>query len=486
MMKRTLLIVLSILTIQGYSQSTFFSIYNSPVHDEIFSVAETSDNDYILSGCCDVQNGITSGHLIKIDNYGNLLSEIIDQHQDLSYFTKVLHKENTPTELFAICTINSSQNDTIRILSLNTDLQTTKIADYIFTDSLRYIVQEAVNLSDSVLYMSLSRSDQNYTDLAILKFNISDSIFTLFTPEEFDVRIPIDMFLDEANQRIKLSCWGNRLRNEPANKIFNFDLDLNLLTTYVYPTYINSQLRICGMNDTSYLACGSYYRPYDTQRLNTIRLSSNNAVTDSVELNYGYDTITLTSAGRGMLVTNTNIWVVGWYDVIIFQLPFSIRPNWIQLSKLDFDLNIISQHYYGGNGSYVPEDIIETSDNGILIAGYYFNPNAVPLIYQMDPFLLKTNSEGVVVSSDDNDPPITHEAIVLPNPGKDYLQVKLAVQHKSAQLQMFDISGHLVFERDIRTSLERINVSSLIDGTYVYRITASKRLIGSGKWIKLK
>ncbi len=74
--------------------------------------------------------------------------------------------------------------------------------------------------------------------------------------------------------------------------------------------------------------------------------------------------------------------------------------------------------------------------------------------------------------------------MVFPNPGKEFLQVKLVVQHKSAHLQFFDMSGRLVLETDLSGDMQRIETAQLGSGAYIYRITASNRVIGSGKWVK--
>ncbi|HOP14366.1 MAG TPA: T9SS type A sorting domain-containing protein, partial [Lentimicrobium sp.] len=116
--------------------------------------------------------------------------------------------------------------------------------------------------------------------------------------------------------------------------------------------------------------------------------------------------------------------------------------------------------------------------------GDYYNPNSAPMVYQRDPFVLKLNSEGLIVNVDNHEEPIAQEALVLPNPGREFLQVKLAVQHKSAHFQLFDLGGRLVLETDLSRDIKQIGTAQLGSGAYIYRITASNRVIGSGKWVK--
>ncbi|HAH60158.1 MAG TPA: hypothetical protein DCL86_18655, partial [Bacteroidales bacterium] len=178
------------------------------------------------------------------------------------------------------------------------------------------------------------------------------------------------------------------------------------------------------------------------------------------------------------------IWAVGWYNVIPQLMLCSPSPTWVVLNKLNHDLVLIEQLFYGGDGVYVPRDIIETSDQHIVVTGEYYDPFLVPYECQFDPFVLKVNSEGLIVSSQSHDLPIAQEAIVFPNPGSGYLQVKLAVQHRQAALQLFDMNGRLMLDKEINTDLQQVNTSSLAKGIYPYRITAKGKVIGNGKWVK--
>jgi len=62
--------------------------------------------------------------------------------------------------------------------------------------------------------------------------------------------------------------------------------------------------------------------------------------------------------------------------------------------------------------------------------------------------------------------------------------VKLAVQHKTATLQLFDLNGRLVHTEEIIGDMQQVNTTALAGGIYPYRITANNRLIGGGKWVK--
>jgi hypothetical protein len=194
--------------------------------------------------------------------------------------------------------------------------------------------------------------------------------------------------------------------------------------------------------------------------------------------------MTYPAAGNSILVSAEYIWVVGWYNVIPQNVPCSFEYSWVVLNKLNHDLELQEQLFYGGDGVYIPKDIIGTADQHLVVTGDYYDPNHAPYECQFDPFVLKVNSEGLIVNTTNPDEPVAQEALVFPNPGNGYLQVKLAIQHQQARLQLFNMNGRSMLEEEISMDMQQINTSSLPTGIYPYRITANGRVIGNGKWVK--
>ncbi|MBL7906220.1 MAG: T9SS type A sorting domain-containing protein, partial [Bacteroidales bacterium] len=56
--------------------------------------------------------------------------------------------------------------------------------------------------------------------------------------------------------------------------------------------------------------------------------------------------------------------------------------------------------------------------------------------------------------------------------------------HKTARFQLFDTGGRQVLETDLSGDMQRVKTEQLPSGVYIYRITGSNRVIGSGKWLK--
>jgi len=159
-------------------------------------------------------------------------------------------------------------------------------------------------------------------------------------------------------------------------------------------------------------------------------------------------------------------------------------PTWFVVLQTDSLLNVRWERFYGGDANYLMTNLIATRDGGCLEAGtrydYMNNPEQ-----QTDIIVLKLNSEGLLVG--DHELPETRmsEAIVYPNPGTDALQIRLAVQHPTALLELFDANGRLVLSQQLHQKESRIAVNQLPSGTYIYKLSADTGLLESGKWVKM-
>jgi hypothetical protein len=156
---------------------------------------------------------------------------------------------------------------------------------------------------------------------------------------------------------------------------------------------------------------------------------------------------------------------------------------WIQITRLDLDLNLISHHFYGGDAEYLPYCIAPTSDGGAIVTGFVWD-YSIPDNYQYDIFALKFDTSGIVTGKHEEESWKASEAILVPNPGIEYCIVLLGAQYKTAELNISDLNGKIVLNRTIDQYQTKISTSHLPVGSYVYSVTANGHLIGSGKWIR--
>ncbi|MBQ6728816.1 MAG: T9SS type A sorting domain-containing protein, partial [Bacteroidales bacterium] len=55
---------------------------------------------------------------------------------------------------------------------------------------------------------------------------------------------------------------------------------------------------------------------------------------------------------------------------------------------------------------------------------------------------------------------------------------------KDARVDVFDLSGRMVYGREITENVTTINAEGWPSGTYVWKVIANGKEVESGKWIK--
>jgi hypothetical protein len=73
---------------------------------------------------------------------------------------------------------------------------------------------------------------------------------------------------------------------------------------------------------------------------------------------------------------------------------------------------------------------------------------------------------------------------VFPNPGSNYLKVRVAAHYKQSIFELFDLNGRIVLTKSINGKWGEINTSALPSGSYIYRVWNEEGLFESGKWWK--
>ena len=173
------------------------------------------------------------------------------------------------------------------------------------------------------------------------------------------------------------------------------------------------------------------------------------------------------------------IFVTGSFDNALGLFPE--QYCWVYVAKLDTGLNLINERYFGGDASYDVYSLTATDDGGIAVCGYRYDyltnePN------EGDAFIIKFNPDLWVNIPDNLKIPI-HNAIVYPNPGKEYLKIRTTI--KNSDFKLFNASGKLILTKNISDLVTEINTKHLLKGTYYWIIYQNEKTVDNGKWIKL-
>ena len=158
-------------------------------------------------------------------------------------------------------------------------------------------------------------------------------------------------------------------------------------------------------------------------------------------------------------------------------------PSNYVILQTDSLLNIRWERFYG-SGDYYYElmKVVATKDGGCLLAGTRYNYNVG--VKERDIFIVKLNNEGLLVGTNDKPALKMHEALVFPNPGSNYLRVRVAAQYRHNTFELYDLSGKQVLKQQISGKWAEVNTTFLKTGTYVYKIYNNEGLYETGKWVK--
>jgi hypothetical protein len=161
------------------------------------------------------------------------------------------------------------------------------------------------------------------------------------------------------------------------------------------------------------------------------------------------------------------------------QFPYQTSPSWIIITKLDTDLNIIWQKYYGGDAHYVLYGIIPSSDGGCVMLGTRFHPDNPTGI---DGYILKVGPDGLVSVPEVPGGLQVKEVIVFPNPGSTHLNIQTG--HENLEIRFYSANGSLHHLEKVNRFNHTINTASWPAGAYIYQIYKNESLLDNGKWLK--
>ena len=88
------------------------------------------------------------------------------------------------------------------------------------------------------------------------------------------------------------------------------------------------------------------------------------------------------------------ICIAGTYNVVPIQWPNTY--NWVYVAKLDQELNIINEQYYGGDAEYIVGSMTACEDGGIAVGGMCYD--YLVNDHEHDAFILKTDA-GLMVNT---------------------------------------------------------------------------------------
>jgi hypothetical protein len=139
----------------------------------------------------------------------------------------------------------------------------------------------------------------------------------------------------------------------------------------------------------------------------------------------------------------------------------------------DFSLNILEGDNYTISGNKViPAD----SYVGWLMVNVQVNDSTV----NSNTYQVPVEVTGTVYSEVQQLPVV----LVYPNPSQDYIRFSLQnIQNKIAFVEIFNINGELVMQEKINLKSQQININTLPEGIFIYKIKTHKKMLQTGEFI---
>ena len=319
---------------------------------------------------------------------------------------------------------------------------------------------------------------------SIFPYNIP-YIFFYVIDEQFD-SIKANFYVDSTR-----TCYAIHQVNDSSYWLidgirpdyYTMDNILNLTShKYAVPHWINAPYGNKWDTDTSFYLVGEWndgpdddigffrqFNPIDS----TNNLFNTWGTLDTLDLPASWEALDFNTIDSIFIGGSTNIWAGN----------FNPWPSWYFIIQTDSNLNARWERFYGGDAYYVMHKIIASNDGGCIVAGTRYDYQNVTE-EELDIHILKLNSEGLLVGTNENPAIEMYEVLVFPNPGSNYLKVRIAAQYKQSSFKLYDISGKQVLSQQITGKWGDVNTTFLKAGTYLYKIYNHKGLHESGKWVK--
>ena len=459
--------------------ATFEYLLSTSRNEVVQDVVELSTGEIFLCGFVSKPNefmGKSGGLVFKIDSKGHFMDSIIFYNSNRRIvIDRLLQDSNN----MIVCSGYSS--DTIQefIGHKNSRIELKRI-----NDQLVIIDSSSFNLPTNYEYwFSLTERGASNNILVGGTFKtLNFHIFLYIINNSFD-SIRARYYNDNGRvcgalkQLSDTTYWmADDIRSDYY--LINEKLDFTIYEN-ARPNNVNSPYGICWDTDTSFYLTGEWnggndhdiglykqYHPIDS--------------TNNIFKSWGTSSLDIPATHALDFDHKDTIFIGGTKGYGMF---FGTWPSWYYVLQTDSNLNIRWERFYGGDAYYKMQKIVAAQDGGCIIVGTRYDYQNVTQ-EELDIHVLKLNSEGLLVSTPEEPSIEMREALVFPNPGTNYLKVRVAAHHRQSTIELFDIKGRIVLSESINGKWGEINTSCLPSGTYIYRVYNEEGLFESGKWLK--
>jgi hypothetical protein len=480
-----LLVTAALIPMSAKTQSFEVNIV-SPYRIQPSNGIETVEGDYILLFNNWAFPDPIYPRIVKIDQSGNVINDIIVDLFDYLTLTSIFY-DSIDGSFIIIGSVASAPDfitDGIIVATYSSDLE-----------MLEYTILDSPFQDDTIVSAALLNSCGNIVLTGYKFLNgwygfvyVLDATFSIEKQALFNFSCLINSIVEYFNDEFSgylITMNGKPDGLSTGEYLIKTDSSLNVL--YYYPS--NTMLFGGGLTcitpfDSLFILTGKYFRfvppNYVERDVGVEIIDHNNTLLASNVFGKLPDTIDFPGVYSGAAVIDANnIFVPGTSNVKIMEYPYAPTPSWFMLNKLDGDLNLQWQKFYGGDAHYFLYGIIPSSDGGCVMLGTRYHPDNPTGI---DGYILKVGPDGLVSVPEIPGGLQVREVIVFPNPGTSQLHIQTG--HDDLEIRFYSTTGSLFQVEKVNRFIHTINTTTWPAGAYIYQIYKGESLLDKGKWIK--
>lgn len=461
-------------------QNTFTLLISDSINEFPGDIVELSDHSFVLSSEYD-HSSINKAlqRFFKINSEGKITHDSIFSNPNGSCNLLKLVFIND-TNIFCIGDWeNLNYKDQRWVTSIDSGLNFSWDKKYQLNYNYAKTAATFLNSQGRIISVATATNDIVHTYLYFQEYSLKGDTIKSSIDSSASGAIIFAMieFPDSGKYRAAVISYN---QNSPGQLLI-IDSSLKVGKVDPIPNSISMYNAVKKINDSGFYLSGNIYpdKSYDY----AIMSLNKNDNCKKISIIGQQDTIDYAGIDQSMDFMDPNkVFVGGTSNIALYFGHYGQQNSWYVLSNFDSVLNKRWTKYYGGDAYYLLQSVVATKDGGVLLVGTRYDYPTQS--NKCDIYLIKVDENGILSTSDHMESSQTHNAIVYPNPGSDYLIIESGPQISGAQFLMTTIDGKQGVAKTLTERKTTLVTQSLPSGTYIWKIVFKDKIIETGKWVK--
>lgn len=433
-------------------------------HELYFHVISDSNRNCLLVSTIVFDSEKTIGKLIKVDSHGNLINDFIYEEEEGDVYFFNIHFINN--SYFVFGSISNDSHNYLLTIQLNEYFELIQIKKYRLPENKHIQQFYSIFDSDSNFVFSGYAGD-NYSMFFYKIDQNCDSLCSKFFNTSYQAAYQIH----ESNDKSKYSVFlDGYLPHFQTGGILEMSKTFDTISFHLIETYIRHVSSSLKMSDSTFIVSSINLLDDYKLFLNSIKYDGSILHSDTFYKATGMKEFP--AFRQGISKNSDNYYYIGSTSNFDYSAPsFSPNDSWFHLIKLNQDLGIIWEKWYGGDAYYSLNSILATSDGGCLMVGTKYSHSVENQFIQ--GYYIKVDANGNEEWTLDVEIP-EWSYKVYPNPTQSVFNIENN-EMDIHSVELFDISGKLLNSvQDCNNRTISIDLSSFPPGVYLAKIKSSK------------